>query len=363
MKDASGDIKFGLIIASSVLLILSIIIALFISRLISSRVKLLEFRARELASGDGDLTQRLSVTVGDEITSASIEINKFIERIQNIVIDAKSSSTESLSIATYLSKESEKIKQRANEESSILSQNVKSTEDMKRLLEDAVERSKHTKVDIEEANLNLQNAKKSIENMVNEIEKSSETEIELSSRLSQLSQDAEQVKSILTVINDIADQTNLLALNAAIEAARAGEHGRGFAVVADEVRQLAERTQKSLTEINSTISVIVQSIIDASNQMQENSKAIENLSSISNSVEEQINQSSLLMEKSTKVAEENLKGSELILSNSEKRMKRTAQISELSKSNASSVEQMTKQIKDLYQIGEKLNSKLNEFKS
>jgi len=132
-------------------------------------------------------------------------------------------------------------------------------------------------------NTTIVDFKNMINTIVDRIHEVSRKEDELVENLHMLVQHANETKSILDTIGDIAEQTNLLALNAAIEAARAGEHGRGFAVVADEVRKLAERTQKSLSESTATTNVLIQAIADSSDTLNTNAKEV---NAISDSVSE-----------------------------------------------------------------------------
>ena len=136
----------------------------------------------------------------------------------------------------------------------------------------------------EQTNETLSESYSSLENMINflsdtveNIEQNSQKTIQMKEQIDSVSEQTQEIRSILSIIKDIAEQTNLLALNAAIEAARAGEHGRGFAVVADEVRKLAERTQKSLTEIETTTSMIVQGVVETQSAIDESAQYAEDI--------------------------------------------------------------------------------------
>ncbi|HEX5670113.1 MAG TPA: methyl-accepting chemotaxis protein, partial [Sulfuricurvum sp.] len=179
----------------------------------------------------------------------------------------------------------------------------------------------------------------------------------------QLSSEAAQVKQVLLVISDIAEQTNLLALNAAIEAARAGEHGRGFAVVADEVRKLAERTQKSLSESNATVSIIVQSVSDATDMMSKSASDIKQLGDRAQEVEGIITNSVKEITEAAATAAQTAIDAGIGSTKTREVITQMGEISSLANMNARSVEEIASAVEHMATLAENLNRTLSEFKT
>jgi len=352
------------LVISVVLLLLSIGATLFIiTRTISKPLNDLIHRANNLSSGDGDLTRKLEVIGNDEIAIASSSINRFIEKVRILISEAKSLSNENSSISHELSSTSLEVGRSVETSMQIVDKTTQKANGLKNELGEGISEAKIGKEELLKANGFLKDANSAILELTSDIQNSASTEIELAHRVQQLSSDASQVKDILVVIGDIADQTNLLALNAAIEAARAGEHGRGFAVVADEVRKLAERTQKSLQEINATINVIVQAIADSSDQMTSNSKKVESLASTASEVETKINNMFQVMNNATKVSDKTTENYLKTGDDIESMIDDVAKINDISSHNARSVEEIAGAAEHLSRMTETLNLKLSEFRT
>lgn len=322
----------------------------------------LDTMVQDLGQGSGDLKARLSVNSKDELGSIAKNINLFIEKIQTLLLQAKHTSVENASIAAELSSTSLEVGKRSEEQSMSVNETRVSGEKVLENITTSVEKVNHNNQQLIKVDENLALITKDMISLNRKLMETSDKESKLAEKLSFTSKNTNEIKNVLDIISDIADQTSLLSLNAAIEAARAGEHGRGFAVVADEVRKLAENTQKSLSEINATINLVVQSIMDASTDIDAVAEEISHLSSASSTLEKMVNDNTIIMQSTIQSSHEGLNEYHHIFESISFMIQKIQEIDTLTRSNARSVEEVATSSQHLEQMTLRLDNELNHFK-
>ncbi len=255
-EELLSEVDTGLkaqILLAALGLVLGIIVAFVISRMVTVPLNKTVVALQQAAQGDGDLSRRLEVNSNDELGDLAQAFNQFSEKLQTLMLEVTQCSTELIASADEMNRVVVSTESDIQVQGEQIDQIASAVTSMVQKIQDVTHHTTQAAELAEQTYQNSQEGKKVVNESLQSSQSVASNVDDAAKVINELEADVASIGGVLDVIRGIAEQTNLLALNAAIEAARAGEQGRGFAVVADEVRTLASRTQDSTAEIQDMI--------------------------------------------------------------------------------------------------------------
>ncbi|MEH6346257.1 MAG: methyl-accepting chemotaxis protein [Bermanella sp.] len=316
----------------------------------------------DIAHGESDLTKRMTISREDEIGVLADQFNFFIQRIQDLVVSIQDSIEKLVDTSQVVAADASQANQFLDTQQSETNLVATAITEMAASAVEVAQNAQNTVEAAQDVGDKTAEVQKIVQASVDSIGELSEQLNEAGVVISDLESDVGAIVSVVEVIRGVAEQTNLLALNAAIEAARAGEQGRGFAVVADEVRTLASRTQKSTEEINDMITKLQrgsQSAVTVVRESQEKGlSTVESVNKAGDSIEGIVSATLTINEMSTQIAsavEEQSKVSSDLDSSINR-------IVDAGQSSSSVISEMAQKAKGLDELAAELNTLVNRFK-
>ncbi len=341
---------------------LLLFIYLFIRTFVTRPLKEMTSGLADIAQGEGDLTRRLTVHSRDEIGQASMVFNQVMEKFQDLIRHVSESASQVAAAARQLTSHAQQVAESSREQSAKATTVASSVENMADSINAVTNRVEEVQQLSTASMERSAEGNESLSELVGEIDSVEGAVNDIATSVNEFVRSTEAITAMTRQVKDIAEQTNLLALNAAIEAARAGEQGRGFAVVADEVRKLAEKSAQSASQIDTVTQSITQqsgqveaAIQEGLAHLRSSQDSLENVAVVLSEANGVVNQVNDGLTHITQEAEVQRKASSAVASIVES-------IAAMSEDNSRSVEEAADEARHLEELADSLQSAVSRFK-